>query len=1231
MTSAEDFHLISWQNFGLLSAVVVGVLIPVGLRWSWKRELEEVGAEEDEVRLAGGPAPGQGKGKKGPNPQRGAIMLLDSDDEDQVEYVSEERARQGWWQAIKDRKLKQREREEDAALAALDRGKGRGVYNRRAPGSCPGDLVPRNAPSSLYFADSRWTWECIFLCGGWDGACAVSAVPLRLSPVAPVDCGWDPDDPKAPAAAIAGAPPVPVQSHPHPHPSSANAKRQTTTSREAPSLVGCGGCTRHVHDAGERKSRQGILGTIVIINSLLMRTTLQCDSKHPNCGACESAGVECKQEDRHRQTLQPRGHLEHLEAQLAKCTALLARLVPAFSLDHLDRHLEDNGVVWPPTPAHSAQPPYEAHTSYESSGGVFTSPPPPPSFVAPKPPATVSSSSDGSPFSAPPTRGMEDIKGSDPNNLDLSSTRGLSKSFGVARVITKNLPTETSPEAREDLAVEGYISGQLPDSSAHPSSTRANGSTRASCAPPSLAPRLSPPSRSGFPTTRHVRSRLSMSTFAISKCPALSLSAASLSPACALSTASWRRAPISYQEAIEGEVPPEDERSHNFASYLSTVHDDPGFLCSVYLVFALGTLSETNHLMHDNPEAPVPTDWPSHVLFFNLALRIKPDLRVTISSLQALILLHWYLYTELLSAMDALSGVSSATPSGWVSNSDCTMTPPSNRASPPKKPISANASGPWPSSTTAAPPSFSAMFSDYIHDCSPIVVIQGDIITSLYRPGKLDAYTLMRHATRINNRFIKYRKELPQPGYQWYFEGTDDWPLEEKINLVDRMSDDHGMTVLKYYISRLMLLRTMFNATQLHMNIRQQALKDGKVSPGFLPAFKLTTDNDSGSGRHIPQCPRAPPDTSPAHPTSPFSSPHPIHVAAMSSSTPKSPTASTSRAPSPGTTSKSRSPSCPTPLALAAQRPARLAPAHLGPRRAPLWCRFHAQPRPDSSADAHERDSVAVWRGRVAADSTRGKHPAVGPVGSAVVSRRRDMEYEIRGGLGRGKRYPYDPTASASASASAPDHSPMQTHETDRSSEQMAYEPAETKNTSGPNLNRTLPRTRNPPTRPQPLHPPLHLHPHQPLPRQTQTSTIPPSSPATRATSTIPRPRRSTRPSRRTRSRTGWLESSAPFAWLGVYSPVTSPDAIPEVLARLRNEPPEGHVDLYQSSAYFVEEQYDREPYDQMGFSGPTVVPSVGVAPPMAYSQHQAQTQAQAQVQVQAQAQHQGRRWNVRQ
>ncbi|ELU40180.1 fungal specific transcription factor domain-containing protein [Rhizoctonia solani AG-1 IA] len=265
--------------------------------------------------------------------------------------------------------------------------------------------------------------------------------------------------------------------------------------------------------------------------------------------------------------------------------------------------------------------------------------------------------------------------------------------------------------------------------------------------------------------------------------------------------------------------------------------------------------------MHDNPEAPVPTDWPSHVLFFNLALRIKPDLRVTISSLQALILLHWYLYTERngrtlwrLVGNTIRLGVELGLHHDPTQQSCFTAEEAHIRKclwsmalihdrgtslilGRPLAIADLDYNTPLPDQYFCG----RKMFSDYIHDCSPIVVIQGDIITSLYRPGKLDAYTLMRHATRINNRFIKYRKELPQPGYQWYFEGTDDWPLEEKINLVDRMSDDHGMTVLKYYISRLMLLRTMFNATQLHMNIRQQALKDGKVSPGISPRFQ--TDN----------------------------------------------------------------------------------------------------------------------------------------------------------------------------------------------------------------------------------------------------------------------------------------------------------------------------------------------------------------------------------------------------
>jgi hypothetical protein len=110
---------------------------------------------------------------------------------------------------------------------------------------------------------------------------------------------------------------------------------------------------------------------------------------------------------------------------------------------------------------------------------------------------------------------------------------------------------------------------------------------------------------------------------------------------------------------------------HEFEAALAELYQgeaeqhDPGFLCSVYLVLALGTLSELNHracgldresrsksgagspsLSNVNVKALMPPEWPEHESFFQRALAIKPELRVTISSLQALILLHWYLYTE---------------------------------------------------------------------------------------------------------------------------------------------------------------------------------------------------------------------------------------------------------------------------------------------------------------------------------------------------------------------------------------------------------------------------------------------------------------------------------------------------------------------------------------------------------------------------------------------------------
>ena len=92
------------------------------------------------------------------------------------------------------------------------------------------------------------------------------------------------------------------------------------------------------------------------------------------------------------------------------------------------------------------------------------------------------------------------------------------------------------------------------------------------------------------------------------------------------------------------------------------VRYDSGFIFNVYLVLALGTMSEVNRAAgihfeipaNAPPEKIIAPGWPHHEDFFKHAMPVKSDLRMTISSLQALILLHWYLYTEVCRLTSAL-------------------------------------------------------------------------------------------------------------------------------------------------------------------------------------------------------------------------------------------------------------------------------------------------------------------------------------------------------------------------------------------------------------------------------------------------------------------------------------------------------------------------------------------------------------------------------------------------
>ena len=120
-------------------------------------------------------------------------------------------------------------------------------------------------------------------------------------------------------------------------------------------------------------------------------------------------------------------------------------------------------------------------------------------------------------------------------------------------------------------------------------------------------------------------------------------------------------------------------------------------------------------------------------------------------------------------------------------------------------------------------------FSPHFEHSSPVAEIQADIITSLYTPNRQDKATIMRHATRIIKRFNEVRKSLPEK-YQYYFGGTEEWTLERKRELVQQITEDEGLTLLKIGIARILLLRALFSSKELPYEQRRQALVDGKPS-----------------------------------------------------------------------------------------------------------------------------------------------------------------------------------------------------------------------------------------------------------------------------------------------------------------------------------------------------------------------------------------------------------------
>ena len=229
-------------------------------------------------------------------------------------------------------------------------------------------------------------------------------------------------------------------------------------------------------------------------------------------------------------------------------------------------------------------------------------------------------------------------KGTDPNGHDMSTARALAKNFGVSPAITSGLKLDATTE---DVTVAPGALPKIEALSARDASQWITISVHRNALSGSASNTLSlygPTSRSPtvdvwLPKNRKVAQHILEIYF---------------------TRLNFHR-PVFSRKDFEKIL-------NNLYDGVTEFHD-PGHVLSIYMILALGTLSELNHravkadldsnksetMQHLGAEVAkklMPPDWPAYDEFFERALSVKPDLKVSISSLQALILLHWYLYIE---------------------------------------------------------------------------------------------------------------------------------------------------------------------------------------------------------------------------------------------------------------------------------------------------------------------------------------------------------------------------------------------------------------------------------------------------------------------------------------------------------------------------------------------------------------------------------------------------------
>lgn len=114
----------------------------------------------------------------------------------------------------------------------------------------------------------------------------------------------------------------------------------------------------------------------------------------------------------------------------------------------------------------------------------------------------------------------------------------------------------------------------------------------------------------------------------------------------------------SFVEVFEAMYDHVENKPSQPSTRVKALMEDAGFLFSSYLVLALGALYEETKRQHAAQPEERP-GFPRASLFGVVALKVKPYLLTGVTALQALILLHWYLYIEVSGVTYTMTSLSS--------------------------------------------------------------------------------------------------------------------------------------------------------------------------------------------------------------------------------------------------------------------------------------------------------------------------------------------------------------------------------------------------------------------------------------------------------------------------------------------------------------------------------------------------------------------------------------------